>query len=114
MPNDCVDRSLEASSLMNRVVRVLIAALVAGTAVHVAFAPSASAAPVSSATDRQERVLAERDGIVVSVVSFRLPLAADAPPHPGECDRTGFLRYRPADGPADSRDADHVVVQEFL
>ncbi|WP_206071424.1 hypothetical protein [Antrihabitans stalactiti] len=97
---------------MNRVVRASIAALVAGTAIHVAFTPSANAEPVSSATDRQERVLAERDGIVVSVVSYRLPLAADAPPHPSDCDRTGFLRYRPADGPANSRDAEHVVVQE--
>nr|WP_246023775.1 hypothetical protein [Nocardia yunnanensis] len=75
--------------------------------------PSAQAvAPVSAATDRQERVLGDRDGVIVSQVSFLLPLPANAPPHPAECDRAGFLRYRAADGPADPAEADSVVVQQ--
>ncbi|UFS98253.1 hypothetical protein [Nocardia huaxiensis] len=68
--------------------------------------------PVSAATDRQEQTLWTRDGIVVSHVSYLLPLPASAAPHPAACDRVGYLRYRPADGPADSARADHIVVQE--
>lgn len=64
------------------------------------------------AADRQEEVLATRDGVTVSYVSFFLPLPANAAPHAPLCDRAGFLRYRPSDGPADSRDADAVVVQQ--
>ncbi|MEV6279875.1 hypothetical protein [Nocardia sp. NPDC051832] len=90
----------------------LVAAVVAGGV----FAPGAAGAqeapPVSVAADRQEQPLAVRDGIAVSYVSFRLPLPANAPAHPDSCDRTGFLRYRPADGPADSADADAIVVQQ--
>ncbi|TLG00366.1 hypothetical protein FEK35_24145 [Nocardia cyriacigeorgica] len=84
----------------------------ATSAVAFGTAPTANAAPVTAASDRQERVLEERDGVVVSYVSVRLPLSADAPPHPAECDRVGFRRYRPVDGPAASRDADHVVIQQ--
>ncbi|WP_440972342.1 hypothetical protein [Nocardia seriolae] len=75
-------------------------------------ARSNAAAPVSAATDRQETVLDTRDGVVVSQVSFLLPLPGNAPAHPAECDRAGFLRYRAADGPADSAAADSVVVQQ--
>ncbi|WP_225729315.1 MULTISPECIES: CdaR family transcriptional regulator [unclassified Nocardia] len=79
-----------------------------------ALQPGVAAAgpPVSAATDRQEQQLATRDGVAVSYVSFRLPLPDNAPPHPDSCDRAGFLRYRPVGGPADSRDADAVVVQQ--
>ncbi|MEV6772436.1 hypothetical protein AB0N05_27760 [Nocardia sp. NPDC051030] len=72
----------------------------------------AHADPPGAATDRQEQVLSDRDGIAVSEVSYLLPLPADAPPHPAACDRVGYLRYRSADGPAESTDADHIVVQQ--
>ncbi|MDO3650687.1 hypothetical protein [Nocardia mangyaensis] len=68
--------------------------------------------PASVATDRQERVLETRDGVIVSHVSYALPLPAGVAAHPAACDRTGYLRYRSADGPADSRAADNVIVQE--
>ncbi len=91
---------------------VTLAALVAVTCAQITCATAADAAPLTTATDRQERVLTERDGIVVSHVSFLLPLPSDAPAHPSECDRVGFLRYRVAGGPSESRNADHVVVQQ--
>lgn len=86
--------------------------MVAAGAVQPGVASAVDDPPVTVATDRQEQQLATRDGIAVSYVSFRLPLPAGSPAHPDACDRTGFLRYRPAGGPADSRDADAVVVQE--
>ncbi|WP_246011375.1 hypothetical protein [Nocardia mexicana] len=67
---------------------------------------------MSVAADRQEQVLATRDGVEVSYVSYLLPLPAGAPAHAPACDRAGFLRYRPAEGPENSRDADAVVVQQ--
>ncbi|WP_405494781.1 hypothetical protein [Nocardia sp. NBC_00511] len=72
----------------------------------------AESADVGAASDRQEQMIDSRDGIVVSYVSFLLPLPASAPAHPAACDRVGFLRYRSADGPTASADADHVVIQE--
>lgn len=72
----------------------------------------AAAAPESAASDRQEQELSARNGIVVSYVSLALPLPAEAPAHPAACDRVGFVRYRSADGPQNSADADHVVIQQ--
>lgn len=75
----------------------------------------ASASPVSpnsTASDRQEVVLDTRDGVVRSYVSYHLPLPAGSPAHPAQCDRVGYLRYRPSDGPASPSSADSVVVQE--
>ncbi|RDI67856.1 hypothetical protein [Nocardia pseudobrasiliensis] len=73
---------------------------------------AADPGPISAASDRQEQELSTRDGIVTSYVNFALPLPANAPAHSAECDRVGFLRYRPVDGPRNSADAEHVVVQQ--
>ncbi|WP_244467339.1 hypothetical protein [Nocardia vulneris] len=92
------------------------AATVAITVVAAGLLPPGSAAaedpPASAATDRQEQQIATRDGIAVSYVSFLLPLPASAAPHPGSCERTGYLRYRAVGSPQDARDADAVVVQQ--
>ncbi|MVU81781.1 hypothetical protein GPX89_31660 [Nocardia sp. ET3-3] len=90
---------------------MLASALLTAGMMHSGVA-AADPEPVSAATDRQEQALSTRDGIAVSYVSFALPLPADAPPHPANCDRVGFLRYRPVDGPETSADADHIVIQE--
>ncbi|MFH5209352.1 hypothetical protein ACHIPZ_14275 [Antrihabitans sp. NCIMB 15449] len=103
---------MSAGRTRNRSVAAFVACLLGLSVVQVVAAPGVSAAPVSSATDRQERPVYSRDGIAVTYVSYLLPLPADAPAHPAECDRVGFLRYRVADGPTNSRDADHVVVQQ--
>ncbi|QIS07567.1 hypothetical protein F5X71_21295 [Nocardia brasiliensis] len=68
--------------------------------------------PVSVAADRQEQVLAVRDGVIVSQVSYALPLPAGTAPHPAACDRTGYLRYRAVGSPERAADADHVIVQQ--
>lgn len=103
---------MSAGRTRKRSVAAFVAFLLGLSVVQVVAAPGVSAAPVSSATDRQERPVYSRDGIAVTYVSYLLPLPADAPAHPAECDRVGFLRYRVADGPTNSRDADHVVVQQ--
>lgn len=90
----------------------VVLTVVAAGLVPPGVAAAEESAPTSVATDRQEQPVATRDGITVSHVSFRLPLPSGAPAHPDACDRTGFLRYRPADGPENSRDADAVVVQQ--
>ncbi|MGV9409058.1 hypothetical protein ACWDOP_04010 [Nocardia sp. NPDC003693] len=92
---------------------VLAVAAAVVSAVSPAFVATAQEPiPVSGAADRQERVLETRDGVVVSQVTYALPLPANAAPHPAACDRAGYLRYRAVDGPADSRDADNVIVQQ--
>lgn len=47
-----------------------------------------------------------------SVVSVAVPLPAEAGPHPPECDRLSYLRWRSIDGPADSADADRIFVAQ--
>ncbi|MEU7141416.1 hypothetical protein ABZ942_18315 [Nocardia sp. NPDC046473] len=91
---------------------VILAVAAAGMVVPVGAASAEEPAPVGVATDRQEQVLEVRDGVIVSDVSYLLPLPAGAPAHPAACDRTGYLRYRPVGGPANSSDADHVIVQQ--
>ncbi|MFC9433126.1 hypothetical protein [Nocardia sp. NPDC057030] len=88
-----------------------VAAAAAGVLVPVGAA-AAEPAPVGVATDRQEQVLEVRDGVIISNVSYLLPLPAGAPAHPAACDRAGYLRYRPVGGPAAAADADHVIVQQ--
>ncbi len=90
---------------------MLTSALLTAGLTHPGMA-AADPEPSSAATDRQEQVLSTRDGVITSYVSYALPLAADAAPHPASCDRVGLLRYRPVDGPAASADAEHIVIQQ--
>ncbi|MFF2556896.1 hypothetical protein ACFVUS_38235 [Nocardia sp. NPDC058058] len=92
---------------------VLAVAVAAATAVlPMGGAGADEPEPIGIATDRQEQVLGVRDGVIISSVSYFLPLPAGAPAHPAACDRAGYLRYRPVGGPAASADADHVIVQQ--
>ncbi|MFJ4650594.1 hypothetical protein ACIP5Y_04865 [Nocardia sp. NPDC088792] len=104
--------SVVRSTVRRRGCVALMASAVLTTALSHPGIAAADPEPVSAASDRREQVLSTHDGIVTSYVSLALPLPADAPPHPASCDRVGFLRYRPVDGPAASADADHIVVQE--
>ncbi|MFE9581374.1 hypothetical protein ACFYO1_33710 [Nocardia sp. NPDC006044] len=93
---------------------VLLAAAtaVAGMLTPVGAASAAEPVPVGIATDRQERVLETRADVIVSQVSYLLPLPAGGPAHPAACDRAGYLRYRAVGSPENSVDADHVIVQQ--
>lgn len=98
---------------MSTFIRAMTIATVA-TALALGTAPYATAdpAPVTSATDRQETPIRESGGIAVSYVSLSLPLTVQGVPYPAACDRVGYWRYRPVDGPTDSSAADAVVVQQ--
>ena len=51
-------------------------------------------------------------GVRESVVRVRVPLPESAGPRPAACDWLSYLRYRSADGPATSADADRILVAQ--
>ncbi|EPJ39268.1 hypothetical protein STAFG_3678 [Streptomyces afghaniensis 772] len=51
-------------------------------------------------------------GVTESVVRVKVPLPESAGPRPAACDWLSYLRYRSADGPAASADADRVLVAQ--
>ncbi|MEE4025308.1 hypothetical protein V1Y59_19645 [Gordonia sp. PKS22-38] len=68
-----------------------------------------------AAPNRTERAVSSSSpvtDVVASVVSVSAPLPPGAKSHPPECDRLSYLRYRAADGPADSVDADRILVAQ--
>lgn len=86
--------------------RLAVAAVLTLT-LGIGVPPSATAA---GPANRTESVVETDGGLQVSVVSFDLPMPADAAPHPTECDRVSYLRYRWADAPSDPQQTDGVVV----
>ncbi|MGW7518806.1 hypothetical protein ACWGJ2_24780 [Streptomyces sp. NPDC054796] len=50
--------------------------------------------------------------VAESAVRVRVPLPASAGPHPAACDHLSYLRFRDAEGPADSREADRVLIAQ--
>lgn len=52
------------------------------------------------------------DGVTETVVRVRAPLPASFGARPAACDWLSYLRYRAADGPADSADADRILVAQ--
>jgi hypothetical protein len=60
--------------------------------------PVASASPITS--------------VVESMVSVRIPLPASDGPHPAACDWLSYLRYRDANGPAQSAQADKILIAQ--
>ncbi|WP_245717302.1 hypothetical protein [Nocardia jejuensis] len=97
---------------LRRFAALAVAAAATAIALPVGTAGAEEPAPVGVATDRQEQVLETRDGVVISHVTFALPLPAGAPAHPAACNRVGYLRYRPVGGPEKSSDADKVIIQQ--
>ncbi|MQA11261.1 MAG: hypothetical protein GEU98_22430 [Pseudonocardiaceae bacterium] len=74
-----------------------------------------SAAAVRADVPRVEEPVASSSpttSVAESVVRVKLPLPASAGPHPAECDWVSYLRYRHRDGPADSRDADKILIAQ--
>ncbi|KQU56838.1 hypothetical protein ASG84_19485 [Rhodococcus sp. Leaf278] len=80
--------------------------------VAVAVPPSVAAESMTGRTERRIESSSPVTGVVATVVGLDAPLPADFGPHPAECDRLSYLRYRAADGPEDSEDADRVLVAQ--
>ncbi|NNH70946.1 hypothetical protein HLB23_13925 [Nocardia uniformis] len=59
---------------------------------------------------RIAQVVAVDEGLEVSRIDLTSPLPQDFPPHPPELERLSYLRYRRLDGPADSANADAILV----
>ena len=60
--------------------------------------PVATGSPITSVAESQVRL--------------EVPLPASVGPHPAECDWLSYLRYRDANGPAASADADRILVAQ--
>ncbi|GGV30306.1 hypothetical protein GCM10010182_61810 [Actinomadura cremea] len=77
---------------------------------------AALTAPASArAADRTETPVASSSPVTdveESVVRVRVPLPESAGPRPERCDWLSYLRYRHADGPAASEDADRVLIAQ--
>lgn len=63
-------------------------------------------------TETPVRTTAPADGVVESMVRVKVPLPASFGARPAACDWLSYLRYRSADGPAASADADRVLVAQ--
>ncbi|QFG26914.1 hypothetical protein F7P10_08360 [Actinomadura sp. WMMB 499] len=75
----------------------------------------ASARASAEAADRTEAPVASSSpvtGVEESVVRVRVPLPESAGPRPERCDWLSYLRYRHADGPAASADADRILIAQ--
>jgi hypothetical protein len=71
--------------------------------------------PAGAAADRVETPVASTSPItdvIETAVRVRVPLPASAGPHPSACDWLSYLRFRHADGPARSADADRILVAQ--
>ncbi|MFE7902840.1 hypothetical protein ACFU3E_36160 [Streptomyces sp. NPDC057424] len=51
-------------------------------------------------------------GVTESMVRVKVPLPESAGPRPAACDWLSYLRYRSADGPAASADADRILIAQ--
>lgn len=72
--------------------------------------PAGTAAP--DRTETRYASSAPITSVIATVVTRTVPLPARAAPHPAACDRLSYLRWRSADGPADSADADRILVTQ--
>ncbi|MDO0935647.1 hypothetical protein QQY66_29690 [Streptomyces sp. DG2A-72] len=86
----------------------LAALLTAGTLT--AAAPGARAD--EARTETPVAVESAVAGVRESVVRVKVPLPKSAGPRPAACDWLSYLRYRAADGPAASADADRILVAQ--
>ncbi|MET7774159.1 hypothetical protein [Nocardia sp. NPDC005366] len=76
-----------------------------------------AATPIASGAvpDRAESVYSSSSpvtSVVASKVTLAVPLPPDSLPHPAACDTLSYLRWRSADGPRSSADADRVLVAQ--
>ncbi|MFD5481448.1 hypothetical protein [Streptomyces hawaiiensis] len=87
---------------------VLAVLLTAGTLT--AAAPGAGAD--GARTETPVKSTSPVTGVTESVVRVKVPLPESAGSRPAACDWLSYLRYRSADGPAASADADRILVAQ--
>jgi hypothetical protein len=63
-------------------------------------------------TETPVRTTAPADGVTESMVRVKVPLPTSFGARPAACDWLSYLRYRSADGPAASADADRILVAQ--
>ncbi|MFE3189799.1 hypothetical protein ACFXHA_12375 [Nocardia sp. NPDC059240] len=88
--------------------------LTALTAVAVTTSSCLVAAGLATAETpgRTEQVVENWGGIEVREITLDSPMLPSAGPHPPECDKISYLRYRLTDGPEDPEQADAVLVMQ--
>ncbi|MFF5369995.1 hypothetical protein [Streptomyces sp. NPDC013187] len=87
---------------------VLAVLLTAGTLT--AAAPGAGAE--GTRTETPVTSTSPVTGVTESMVRVKVPLPESAGPRPAACDRLSYLRYRSADGPAASAEADRILIAQ--
>lgn len=71
-----------------------------------------SAQPLPARTENPVESTSPVTDVDASVVSVFAPLPEGALPHPAQCDFLSYLRYKSVDGPADSADADRILLAQ--
>ncbi|BEK88886.1 hypothetical protein [Nocardia seriolae] len=90
-------------------------AICLGLTMGLLSAGSPAAGADNGAPDRAETAVhtgSSITSVTESVVRVHIPLPDSVGRHPAECDWLSYLRYRDAAGPADSADADRVLVAQ--
>ncbi|MEU4312478.1 hypothetical protein [Nocardia sp. NPDC024068] len=84
-------------------------------AAGVLFAATATATAAPDPAARTEVPVVSTSpvtSVLETVVGLRIPLPESAGPRPAACDRLAYLRWRHADGPTGSADADAVLIAQ--
>ncbi|MEV6561496.1 hypothetical protein AB0M22_37660 [Nocardia sp. NPDC051756] len=92
--------------------RCLVASITLATGVLSAVAPAASAEPGPERTEQAVAIPGVGSDVRESVVRVKVPLPDSAGPHPPACDWLSYLRYRDANGPRTSADADRILIAQ--
>lgn len=88
---------------------------VAGIAAGTVLLAAGVSVPAGAAVDRVETPVASTSpitSVVETAVQVRVPLPASVGQHPAACDWLSYLRFRHANGPARSADADRILVAQ--
>ncbi|MGI5199009.1 hypothetical protein ACQEVY_36150 [Streptomyces sp. CA-288835] len=87
-------------------------ALAAGALAAAALTVAPSADGTTGRTEKAVESTSPVTDVIETKVSVRIPLPASVGSHPARCDWLSYLRYRSADGPSKSADADRILVAQ--
>lgn len=94
---------------------VVATATLATLATVAPTAASPAPPPESPSLDRTETPYGttfDQQNVAASVVTLHIPLPEGSKPHPEQCDRVSYLRFRNASGPTDPNKADRILVSQ--